>query len=190
MFKLKQYYLELKGYFYPISKKWDNNNLSPENIHCYVERILEYETEKYRDQKPTKEYILVSSGERINKDLRRGINNYQKILEVFDKYKTKEDITVYRTVSSRIYNLMKKNAKDLKGVDLFELGILHTSLIKGYELREDGYKLRIRVKKGTPAFYVGNLIGEESYYYEVIVVNNIKLKIISIEDHYINCEVV
>ena len=85
---------------------------------------------------------------------------------------------------------MKKNAKDLKGVDLFELGILHTSLIKGYELREDGYKLRIRVKKGTPAFYVGNLIGEESYYYEVIVVNNIKLKIISIEDHYINCEVV
>lgn len=189
MFRLKKYYLKLKGYFYPISKEWDNNNLSPENINCYVERVLEYETEKYKDHKPTEEYILASSGERINEDLRRGINNYKKILEVFNKYKTKENITVYRTVSTRIYNLMEKNAKNLKGVDLFELGILHTSLIKGYESREDGYKLRIRVKKETSAFYVGNLINEESYYYEVILVNNIKLKIISIDD-YINCEVV
>ena len=58
---------------------------------------------------------------------------------------------------------------------MFELGILHTSLIKGYESREEGYKLRVKVKRNT-SFYVGNLTGEESHYYEVIVVNNLKLK--------------
>ncbi|MCP8622428.1 transporter substrate-binding domain-containing protein, partial [Acinetobacter baumannii] len=125
------------------------------------------------------EYILASSGEKINEDLRSGTNDHKEILEVFDKYKVKEDITTYRTVSPRIYKLMDKNAKNLNGVDLFELGILHTSLIKGYESREEGYKLRVKVKKGTPAFYVGNLTGEESHYYEVIVVNNLKLKIVN-----------
>lgn len=189
MNRLKELYLKQKGYFYPVGKKWDNDNLSPENIHCYVEKVLEYETERFRDGKPTKEYILASSGETINENLRRGINNYIEILEVFDNYKVKEDITVYRTVSTQIYNLMEKNAKKLNGVHLFEVGILHTSLIKGCELKGSGYKLRIKVKKGTPAFYVGNLTDEESYYYEVILVNNIKLKIISI-DEYINCEVV
>ncbi|MCC2082987.1 MULTISPECIES: ADP-ribosyltransferase [Staphylococcus] len=175
MNRLKELYLKQKGYFYPVGKKWDNDNLSPENIHCYVEKVLEYETERFRDGKPTKEYILASSGETINENLRRGINNYIEILEVFDNYKVKEDITVYRTVSTQIYNLMEKNAKKLNGVHLFEVGILHTSLIKGCELKGSGYKLRIKVKKGTPAFYVGNLTDEESYYYEVILVNNIKL---------------
>lgn len=175
MNRLKELYLKQKGYFYPVGKKWDNDNLSPENIHCYVEKVLEYETERFRDGKPTKEYILASSGETINENLRRGINNYIEILEVFDNYKVKEDIIVYRTVSTQIYNLMEKNAKKLNGVHLFEVGILHTSLIKGCELKGSGYKLRIKVKKGTPAFYVGNLTDEESYYYEVILVNNIKL---------------
>ncbi|ADL64147.1 TPA: ADP-ribosyltransferase [Staphylococcus aureus] len=190
MFRLKKWYLKQKGYFCRVGEKWDNSNLSHENIHSYVDRVLEYETETRRNGQPTEEYILASSGEKINEDLRSGTNDHKEILEVFDKYKVKEDITTYRTVSPRIYKLMEKNAKNLNGVDLFELGILHTSLIKGYESREEGYKLRVKVKKGTPAFYVGNLTGEESHYYEVIVVNNLKLKIISIEDYYINCEVV
>ncbi|PWZ42221.1 ADP-ribosyltransferase, partial [Staphylococcus pseudintermedius] len=94
----------------------------------YVDRVLEYETETRRNGQPTEEYILASSGEKINEDLRSGTNDHKEILEVFDKYKVKEDITTYRTVSPRIYKLMEKNAKNLNGVDLFELGILHTSL--------------------------------------------------------------
>ena len=175
MFRLKKWYLKQKGYFCHVGETWDNNDLSPENIHSYVDRVLEYETETRRNGHLTKEYILASSGEKINEDLRSGTNDYKEILEVFDKYKVKEDITIYRTVSPPIYNLMEEKAKNLNGVDLFELGTLHTSLIKGCELRGDGYKLRIKVKKGTPAFYVGNLTGEEIYYYEVIVVNNLKL---------------
>ncbi|MEB8333532.1 ADP-ribosyltransferase [Staphylococcus saprophyticus] len=95
-------------------------------------------------------------------------------------------MTVYRTVSSSVYELMKINAKNIKGADLLERGVLHTSLLKGYELKGSGYKLRIRVKKGTPAFYVGNLSNKEKNLFAVILVNDTKLKIISIDD-YINC---
>ena len=41
-------------------------------------------------------------------------------------------------------------------------------------MKGNGYKLGIKVKKDI-CFYIGNLANEESYYYKVILVNNIKL---------------
>ena len=69
MFRLKKWYLKQKGYFCHVGETWDNNDLSPENIHSYVDRVLEYETETRRNGHLTKEYILASSGEKINEDL-------------------------------------------------------------------------------------------------------------------------
>ncbi|PWZ78141.1 ADP-ribosyltransferase, partial [Staphylococcus pseudintermedius] len=38
MFRLKKWYLKQKGYFCRVGEKWDNSNLSHENIHSYVDR--------------------------------------------------------------------------------------------------------------------------------------------------------
>lgn len=111
---IKNKLFKLKGYFFALDKKWDDNNLSPENIEYYIPKVLDYQTERFIDGKPTKEYIIASSGECINESLRNNINKYNEILEVFKKYKLKEDITVYRTVSFKIYELMKINAKNIK----------------------------------------------------------------------------
>ena len=70
--------------------------------------------------------------------------------------------------------------------DLYEKGFLATSLVKGHELNYD-IKLRIKVPAGTKCVYMGN-VNEEQDFYEVDVMHGSKLKIISMDDEYINCE--
>lgn len=58
---------KLKGYLFPLDKKWDDINLSPENIKYYVPKVLDYQSERFIDGKPTKEYIIASSGKKLMK---------------------------------------------------------------------------------------------------------------------------
>lgn len=70
--------------------------------------------------------------------------------------------------------------------DLYERGFLACSLVKGQELNYK-IKLRIYVPAGTKCVYQGN-VNEEQGFYEVDVMHSSKLKIISIDDEYINCK--
>ena len=81
---------------------------------------------------------------------------------------------------------MKENAKNMTDCDLYEKGFLATSLVKGHEINSK-IKLRIFVPAGTKCVYMGN-VNEEQGFYEVDVMHSSKLKIISMDDEYINCE--
>lgn len=174
-------------------EKWDNLSLNTKNIINYANKNINPEPQKYKNNKLSDEYIIVSSGETINGRLRDGdYTDYQKYLDIFEQYKINQDITVYRSVNLYVYEKMVLHAKSMEGIDFFEKGVLHTSLLKGYEIVGDNpkYKLRIRVPKGTHAFYAGNINDEETTYYEVVIKNNTGLRIISIDDNYTNCIIV
>lgn len=81
---------------------------------------------------------------------------------------------------------MKENANNMTDCDLYEKGFLATSLVKGHEINSK-IKLRIFVPAGTKCVYMGN-VNEEQGFYEVDVMHSSKLKIISMDDEYINCE--
>ena len=81
---------------------------------------------------------------------------------------------------------MKENARNMNDCDLYEKGFLATSLVKGHEINSE-IKLRIYVPAGTKCVYMGN-VNEEQGFYEVDVMHSSKLKIISMDDEYINCE--
>ena len=80
---------------------------------------------------------------------------------------------------------MQENAKNMKGVDLYEKSFLQTSLVKGHESNSQ-YHLRIYVPKGTQAVYLGN-VNDEQFYYEVDIQHGAKLKVVSMDETYINC---
>ena len=84
---------------------------------------------------------------------------------------------------------MIESAKGVKGIDLWEKGFLNTSIVRVKQINHD-IQLRIYIPKGTPAFYVGNISGEEKIYYEVIVQIGARLKIVSIDHQYINCKLI
>ena len=73
----------------------------------------------------------------------------------------------------------------LKLHSLYEKSFLQTSLVKGHESNSQ-YHLRIQVPAGTQAVYLGN-VNDEQFYYEVDIQHGAKLKIVSIDDEYINC---
>ena len=81
---------------------------------------------------------------------------------------------------------MVENARNIPGCDFYEKGFLATSLVKGQEINYD-IKLRIHVPAGTKCVFMGN-VNDEPEYYEVDVMRGAKLKIISMDDEYINCE--
>lgn len=80
-------------------------------------------------------------------------------------------------------------AKGVKGIDFLEKGFLNASIVKGKQIDHD-IQLRIYIPKGTPAYYVGNISGEEELYYDVIVQIGAKLKIVSMDNQYINCKLI
>lgn len=83
-------------------------------------------------------------------------------------------------------NFQKAILIPLTDCDLYEKGFLATSLVKGHEINSK-IKLRIYVPAGTKCVYMGN-VNEEQGFYEVDVMHSSKLKIISMDDEYINCE--
>lgn len=136
------------------------------------------------------EYCLAHSGETINNRYRhdRPEDIDKKIEQMVASHKTKKDMVVYRGVCKVVFDLMKSNAKNFDGVDLYEKSFLQTSLVKGCESNSE-YHLRIYIPAGTEAVYLGN-VNDEQFYYEVDIQHGVKLKIISVDDKYINCKIV
>ncbi|MFS9008745.1 ADP-ribosyltransferase [Streptococcus infantis] len=188
---MNEFYYKLKGKILRTGQKWDLLSSSQADIPQFVERYLNNEPPRLVGKIPTDEYIIASSGPTINGRLRSSIvdESIENIYHTLKKYSTKKDIVVYRGVRMEILEKMVESAQVEEYIDFKEKGFLHTSLVKGFELRDPYKKLRIKIPKGTNAFYVGNLNDEETYYYEVIIQKGAKLKVISIDD-YINCELV
>lgn len=136
----------------------------------------------------TMEYCLAHSGESVNERFRQ--NRCDKvdlqIAEMVASHTTDTDLVLYRGVCDHVFDLMIENATDKTDCDLYEKGFLATSLVKGHELNYK-IKLRIKVPAGTKCVYMGN-VNDEQGYYEVDIMHSSRLKIISIDDTYINCE--
>lgn len=182
---IKKCFYKIKEKIFKYGEKWDalapNENDAIEFAHKFINE--EPKINGFTDT----EYLLAMSGQSINDSLRSGSKQFFYLAEdIKNKYMLKNNIVVYRGVSSVPYKAMINNAKMIKGVDYFERGFLNTSIVKGKHI-ESEKQLRIFVPKGTTAFYVGNISNEEKIYYEVIIQMCARLKIISMDDQFINC---
>lgn len=188
LMKLESYY-RYKEKLLNVGKKWDRLALGEYSAISFAEKHINREPVQYEEDgiSFTMEYCLVASGPTIN-DRYRGdcVEDMDKrITDAVADYRTDADLIVYRGVVDHVFELMKKNAKGRKGVDLYEKGFLHTSLVKDHELLYD-IRLRIFIPAGSKCVYVGNLIDEHKFY-EVIVYRGSALKVVSMDDKYINC---
>lgn len=189
---MKEFYFKLIGKIFQTGKKWDSLSSSKGEVRDFAKKYLNEEPLKYIDGGLSDEYIVVSSGETIGERLRseQWVSvTIHSIYNTLKKYSTKKDIVVYRGVSKPVFDKMIESAKGDVTIDFKEKAFLHTSVVKGCEISDSYRKLRIKVPKGTNAFYAGNINSEESIYYEVVVQKGARLKVISIDD-YINCELV
>lgn len=178
----------IKDIFSPVATTWDKLAPTKEQAISFAHTYINQEPERMIDATHySLEYCLAHSGETINERYRqnRADETDLKIGEMVAKHSTDIDLVLYRGVCDHVYKLMRVNAQDIPDCDLFEKGFLATSLVKGHEINCKT-KLRIYVPAGTKCVYQGN-VNEEECYYEVDVMHSAKLKIISIDNEYINC---
>lgn len=186
---IKTLYYRIKGKLQNTGANWDQ--LAPTKEHA-----IEY-AHTHINQEPSRkgdthyyslEYCIAASGESINERYRtEKIEKIDvQIASMVASHSTDTDLVLYRGICDYVYDLMKKNAKTIPDCDLYEKGFLATSLVKGHEINSR-IKLRIYVPAGTKCVYMGN-VNYEQEYYEVDVMHGSKLKIISIDDEYINCK--
>ena len=175
--------------FKHIGVSWDKMATHTDTVIQLAHTHINPEPQRMIDMNHyTMEYCLAHSGESVNERFRQ--NRCDKvdlqIAEMVASHATDTDLVLYRGVCDHVFDLMKKTATDMTDCDLYEKGFLATSLVKGHELNYK-IKLRIKVPAGTKCVYMGN-VNDEQGYYEVDVMHSSKLKIISIDDTYINCE--
>lgn len=182
-------FLRIKGKFQNIGANWDKLAPTMELAIEYAHNHINQEPERMIDANHySMEYCLAQSGETVNERYRQNRQDEidLKIGDMVAQHTTDTDLVLYRGVCDYVYDLMKENAKDIPDCDLYEKGFLATSLVKGHEINSK-IKLRIYVPAGTKCVYQGN-VNEEQGFYEVDVMHSSKLKIISIDDEYINCK--
>lgn len=181
-------FLRIKGKFQNIGANWDKLAPTKEQAIEYAHTHINQEPERMIDANHySMEYCLAHSGEIVNERYRQNRQDEidLKIGDMVAEHTTDTDLVLYRGVCDYVYDLMKENAKDIPDCDLYEKGFLATSLVKGHEINSK-IKLRIYVPAGTKCVYQGN-VNEEQGFYEVDVMHSSKLKIISIDNEYINC---
>ena len=183
------FFLRIKGKFHNIGANWDKLAPTKEQAIEYAHTHINQEPERMIDANHySMEYCLAHSGEIVNERYRQNRQDEidLKIGDMVAEHTTDTDLVLYRGVCDYVYDLMKENAKDIPDCDLYEKGFLATSLVKGHEINSK-IKLRIYIPAGTKCVYQGN-VNEEQGFYEVDVMHGSKLKIISIDDEYINCK--
>lgn len=186
---IPEFLYRIKGKFQNIGANWDKLAPSKEQAIDYAHKHINQEPERMIDvHRYSLEYCLAHSGEIVNERYRqdRQEDIDLQIGDMVSQHTTDTDLVLYRSVCDYVYDLMKENAKDMLDCDLYEKGFLASSLVKGQELNYKT-KLRIYVPAGTKCVYMGN-VNEEQGFYEVDVMHGSKLKIISIDDKYINCQ--
>lgn len=178
----------LIGKFHNVGADWDKLAPSEETAIDFAHKTINPEPKRFKDgRRHSLEYCLACSGETINTRYRedRPEEIELRIADMVATHTTKCPLVVYRGVCKAVFELMQENAKNIKGVDLYEKSFLQTSLVKGHESNSQ-YHLRIYVPAGTQAVYLGN-VNDEQFYYEVDIQHGSKLKIASMDDKYINC---
>lgn len=186
--KTKTFY-SIKDKFKHINAHWDELAPDENNAIEYAHAHINPEPQRMIDMNHyTLEYCLAYAGESINERYRQDkIEDIDlQIAHMVSLHTTDTDLVLYRGVCDDVYNLMKKNAKHMADCDLFEKGFLSTSLVKGHEIQTKN-KLRIYAPAGTKCVYMGN-VNEELRFYEVDIMHSSKLKIVSIDNEYINCK--
>ena len=118
------------------------------------------------------------------------------VSDILSEFNLKETIILFRGCTKEILDLMKSNASNLEnnGNYLLDPSFLSTTILEEKRFCPENqfpkhtYQLRIFAPKGTQAFYVGNLIGEESRK-EVLLQKNTILQILSEskDELYIDC---
>lgn len=176
-----------------VGKRWDKLSQTKETAIQFAHSNINPEPKRFLDeahQKYSKEYELAHYGDYINWRFRK--NSPDKgdleMVDMVENHTTKTDLVLYRGVDDDVFELMQKNAKNMVGVDLYERGFLSCTLVKGQEY-DDKCKLRIFVPKGSHAVYLGN-VNNELNNYEVVIQQGTALRIRSIDQTYINCEIV
>lgn len=183
------FYYRIIEKFWHIGEKWDKSSPSEENAIDFAHTNINIEPDRMAADATnySLEYCLAHSGERINGRYRNDRPDPidLQIADMISTHLTKIPIVLYRGVSEAVFLMMCENAKHIDKVDLYEKSFLQTSLVKGHEI-ESQYHLRIYVPEGTQAIYLGN-VNYEQKYYEVDLQRGSKLKIVSIDNKYINC---
>ena len=187
---IRTLFYRLKDVICKTGECWDRISLDETNAVSYAEKHINKEPCKFQkgsNQVYSFEYCLAHSGESINERYRNDCIEEidQQISETLNSHKTDSNIIVYRGVCEYVFNQMKKNAKEHRGVDLYEKGFMATSLVKTHELNSE-IKLRIFIPAGSKCVYMGN-VNDELYFYEVTIQRGAALKIISMDKEYINC---
>lgn len=187
------FYYRILGKIFNVGDSWERISPCEEDAIEFAHKNINPEPKRYKDEKGCEfslEYYLAHYGESINESYRkdRPDDIDLAVSDMIALHKTKTTIILYRGVCEDVFRLMKKNAKKFSGVDLYEKSFLQTSLVKGHEINSK-YHLRIYVPSGVQAVYLGN-VNNEQFYYEVDLQRGAKLKIVSIDDKYINCKLV
>lgn len=187
---IKYCYFRLKEKRLNIGVKWDRiNPPKDDDFEAHLINIFNPEPSKNNEEGlPTNEYRFAPS-DYSNKILRDGYvtEPYREFIEMLNNYSSKEEFVVYRGIPEELFSQMKKDAKNIPGVDLVDKGFMATAAIIDTEFKPK-IRLRIKLPKGTNAIYLGNVNNEKEYYYEIRIQCGAQLKIVSIDDTYINCE--
>lgn len=189
--RLKELKLRMYDKKHHISTDWDTQSVQEKDAKKFAYNNINKEPEKPKqgtDYSTNTYYKLAASGETINGRLRNGENTDMDIINMVKSNHTKASLILYRGVCDDVYQKMLLNAKNISDVDYVERGFLCCSLVKGHHINGE-ICFRIFVPKGTPAAYMGS-VNNEPGYYEVDVLCGCKLKIISIDSEFVNCELV
>lgn len=182
--------------YYQLTEKIKHYGASLDKLALAKDEAVEFAHKYINDEPKLKignnyswEHKLAYHGEYINSHYRQNKPPeewHKEIATGIAKITTQKDIVVYRGVTNDVFDLMKQNAKGIRGANLVEKSFMQTSLAKDVKL-PGNIKLRIYVPKGTHAVYLGNVNDEEERWYEVAIQHGAKLKILSIDNTYINC---
>lgn len=183
------YYRFLSKYIYKnLGCEWDALAPNKSEADAFASKYLNPEPSDRDDLgNLTAEYILASSGETINRKLRAGENNaiLDDLSQMVSNHKTQRPHVLYRGICFEVFKQMTQNATPFKGIDLYEKSFMQCSLVRGSEHKANLH-LRIYVPEGIEAIYLGN-IADNLKSYEVAIQRGVGLKIISIDQKYINC---
>ncbi len=184
-------FYKLIDVFRNTSAKWDALSPSKDTAIDFAHQYINPEPQKTNaDGSYSLEYCLAHSGETINNRYRHNSTTEidKEIAKMVATHRTKKALVVYRGVCDAVFQQMLENAEHIKGVDFLEKAFLQTSLVKGQEIHSQ-YRLRIYIPEDTQAAYLGN-VNDEQHYYEVVIQHGTQLKIVSMDETYINCIII
>ncbi len=174
-----------------IGEVLDKLSPSPENIDCFVEIALNKASSAKLNDDFTMEHYISHCTTRLNDHIISGTPTLSDTDQItyMERFSSRLPVVLYCGINEYIYKLMRKNAKMHPDTDLYADGMIHGSIVKGKEYR-DNYNLRILIPAGSKVLYLGNAGYPEDVeaIYETVIQTGARLRILSRDPKYINCE--